>query len=239
MESQSLAVLKVSSTRGGCSKTVCGLDPATGVWAVIHVDFVNAFPRFEWGAVDAAMAAQLPEFAAWTRWCHDDVADVDLPSGDVHRARRGAEQGDPHGSLQCGVVLANVVHSTSEEMARRKDLRSPGCFSFWYCDDGQAICRPPDVDLFLECLDAEAEKVGATRGDGPDVKKSCAIGRPSGRFYPRSSTRVGSLSASAELAKWARPTPIATFWAPLRVRRLLRTFSFVNESPNSVICILL
>ena len=71
------------------------LDLATGVWAFIDVDFVNAFPRFEWGAVDAAMAAQLTELAVWTRWCHEDV---DLPSGDVHRARLGAEQGDPHGS---------------------------------------------------------------------------------------------------------------------------------------------
>ena len=41
---------------------------------------------------------------------------------------------------------------------------------FWYCDDGQAICRPEDVDLLLECLDAAAANVGATRGEGSDVK---------------------------------------------------------------------
>ena len=87
------------------------LDPATGVWAVIDVDFVNAFPRFEWGAVDAAVAALLPELAAWTRWCHDDVADIDLPSGDVHRARRGAEQGDPHGSLRSRPCERRAFHS--------------------------------------------------------------------------------------------------------------------------------
>ena len=147
------------------------LDPATGVWAVIDVDFVNAFPRFEWGAVDAAMAAQLPELAAWTRWCHDDVADIDLPSGDVHRARRGAEQGDPHGSLQCGVVLANVVHSTSS-------VRQ-GVFLFGIVMTDKPFVGPPTSIYFLECLEAEAEKVGATRGDGPDVKSHVRlVGHP-------------------------------------------------------------
>ena len=32
------------------------------------------------------------------------------------------------------------------------------------------LCRPSDVDLFLECLDAAAARVGATRGEGSDVK---------------------------------------------------------------------
>ena len=32
------------------------------------------------------------------------------------------------------------------------------------------VCRPQDVDLFLECLDAAAARVGATRGEGTDVK---------------------------------------------------------------------
>ena len=155
------------------------LDAATGVWAIVDVDFVNAFPSFEWDAIDEAMAAQLPELAAWTQWCHQEPADIDLPCGGVHHARRGAEQGCPHGSLQCGVVLAEVVKEAAAEMSRRKGGGKTGCFSFWYCDDGQAVCRPQDVDLFLECLDTVAARAGATRGEGVDVKSSVRlIGHP-------------------------------------------------------------
>ena len=145
-------------------------DVDAGVWAVIDVDLVNAFPSFEWDSVGDAMATAMPELEAWTRWCHERAADVELPCGELHRARRGAEQGDPHGSLQCGAVVAVLVRAAMAELARRKGAPLPECFSFWYCDDGQVVCRPKDVDLFLECLDAAAARVGATRGEGPDVK---------------------------------------------------------------------
>ena len=52
-------------------------DPSTGVWAVIDVDFVNAFPSLEWRAIDVAMEEQVPELAAWTTWCHATAADID------------------------------------------------------------------------------------------------------------------------------------------------------------------
>ena len=84
-------------------------DAAAGVWAVIDVDFVNAFPSFEHDAIDAAMAKHVPELQAWSKWCQVHTGDIHLPCGDSHRAHRGAEQGDPLGSLQCGAVLADVV----------------------------------------------------------------------------------------------------------------------------------
>ena len=56
-------------------------DPATGVWAVVDVDFVNAFPSLEWDAIGEAMADQMPELAPWTRWCQEFAADIALPSG--------------------------------------------------------------------------------------------------------------------------------------------------------------
>ena len=45
-------------------------DPSLGVWAVVDVDFVNAFPSFHWDAIDASMDELCPEMAAWSRWCH-------------------------------------------------------------------------------------------------------------------------------------------------------------------------
>ena len=154
-------------------------DAATGVWAVVDIDFVNAFPSLEWDAIDAATAELLPEIAAWTKWCHEAPADIDLPSGACHRADRGAEQGDPLRSMQCGVVIACLVRSAIAEMSTRKGTPLPECFSFWYCDDGQVVCRPADVGLFLECLDTVAARVGATRGEGCDVKSHVRlVGHP-------------------------------------------------------------
>ena len=64
-------------------------------------------------------------------------------------------------------------------MSRRKGGGPLACFSFWYCDDGQVVCRPADVDLFLECLGRAAATVGATRGEGEDVKSTVRlIGHP-------------------------------------------------------------
>ena len=154
-------------------------DSSAGVWAVVDVDFENAFPSMEHEAIDESVDRHVPELKQWSKWCQTHVGDIHLPSGDIHHARRGAEQGDPLGSLQCGVVLADVVHEASSEMQRRKGTEQPGCFSFWYADDGQVVCRPADVDLFLDCLDAAAAKVGATRGEGPDVKSLARlVGHP-------------------------------------------------------------
>ena len=149
------------------------------MWAIIDVDFVNAFPSFEHESIAASMAKHVPELQAWSSWCQAHTGDIHLPCGDSHRAHRGAEQGDPFGSLQCGVVLADVVAEATAEMQRRKGGGPLGCFSFWYCDDGQVICRPADVDLFLECLDAAAAEAGANRGEGADVKSTVRlVGHP-------------------------------------------------------------
>ena len=112
----------------------------------------------------------------------------------------GAEQGDPHGSVQCALTLAGVASRTRagiiEARARAgptagapvasggsdsaapevPGLRPvPGYFDAWFADDGQLVCRPHDLDAVLRRMDAEAHKVGATRGAGPDVKSEVKI----------------------------------------------------------------
>ena len=154
-------------------------DPATGVWAVVDLDFANAYPSLEWDAIDESMAHQLPELAAWTRWCHGSAGDVHLPSGGVHHARRGAEQGDPHGSVICGSVLADVSKRARAAFLQHKGTQLPEAFTAWYADDGQSICRPSDLDLYLACVDEAAAAVGATRGEGEEVKTHVRlIGHP-------------------------------------------------------------
>ena len=82
---------------------------------------------------------------------------VFVPAGEKYKARRGAEQCDPLASMQCGCVIADIVASAMADMKTQKPLGEDlACFGFWYADDGQYVCRPSDVDLFLLCLDRAA-----------------------------------------------------------------------------------
>lgn len=142
--------------------------------AVIDVDLCNAFPSLEWDAIRTAVAKHVPSLLAWVMWCHEAGASVDLPSGGVYDVDRGAEQGDPLGSLMCALVLVDVVARTKER------LNADDCefFDAWYIDDGQLFCEPGRVDLVLRTLDEELAAVGATQGaiDGDvDVKSSVRI----------------------------------------------------------------
>ena len=48
-------------------------------------------------------------------------------------------------------------------------------FDMWYMDDGQLVCKAEHVDVILRSLDDEAEKIGAVRGRGVDVKSTVRI----------------------------------------------------------------
>lgn len=75
-----------------------------------------------------------------------------------------AEQGDPLGSLYCGIVLIYVVGRTREHMRATLDIDSDIFFDVWYMDDGQVVLDPMHVHIFLQLFDEELQKVGATRG---------------------------------------------------------------------------
>ena len=149
-------------------ETICQ-DAANGVWTIIDADLVNCFPRLEWDDIDETMSNALPDIAPCTAWCHKASADIELPSGRVHRAGRGAEQGDPHGSLQAGLVLARCVRRALADVAAQRG-EQPRAFSMWFADDGQIICRPADVHDILVALDAALAQAGATRGFVPEAK---------------------------------------------------------------------
>ena len=68
---------------------------------ILDLDLKNAFPSFEWDHIRAAVDSYAPDVAAWTRWCHADENSEILPCGRVVWSNRGAEQGDPLGSLFC------------------------------------------------------------------------------------------------------------------------------------------
>ena len=165
-------------------------DPAHGVWALIDLDWQNCYPSLEWDDVEESTERWVPALGPWTRWCHgirveQPGGDADqapetqpmveracqpalLPSGGLHLTARGAEQGDPLGSLQCGLVLSDV----SDDASVAREARAPGApaLDVWFADDAQVLCRPSLVELFLETMDAAAAGRGARRGRGADCK---------------------------------------------------------------------
>ena len=62
-----------------------------------------------------------------------------------------------------------------EEKASSEERSTYQFFDSWYMDDGQLFCRPEDVQDILSALDEELGRVGATRGEGNDVKSIARI----------------------------------------------------------------
>ena len=44
-------------------------DPGRGVWAVVDVDFQNAFPLLYYVAIDSALETNVPELRPLSKWC--------------------------------------------------------------------------------------------------------------------------------------------------------------------------
>ena len=56
-----------------------------------------------------------------------------LPCGAFLKVDRGAEQGDPLGSVYCALVIADVLDLVRERL-RERGIHA---FDVWYMDDGQ------------------------------------------------------------------------------------------------------
>ena len=177
---------------------------------------INAFPSLEWPAIDVAMREEVPEMARWSEWCHV-AAPVLLPNGDEHLANRGAEQGDPDGSLQCGAVIALARRRAREAFrvalaaaAGPGELPPPSlAFDAWYADDGQGIMRPERLELFLQTLDEELKLVGCTRGEVPLAKSSVTlIGHPDALTQLDSSWATAYVQRTCEIMEPNAPTDV-------------------------------
>ena len=77
---------------------------------------------------------------------------------------RGAEQSDPLGRLQGGVVIADV----STEAGSRLAATSPGssAFDVWFADDEQVLCRPAALGPYLRPIDDAGPLRGMVLGRG-------------------------------------------------------------------------
>ena len=147
------------------------------VVAILDLDLRNAFPSLEWPAIRAAVASQAGDISPWTEWCHQKAARINLPAGVWTTCDRGAEQGDPLGSLYCALVLVDCAAAAAAA------VRAAGYWvaDFWFADDGQVILPPDAVDLYLRAFDASLSAVGGTRvGTDGKVKSTVKLLGPPG-----------------------------------------------------------
>jgi len=162
-------------------------DPG-GDWALLDLDLANFFPTLEWQSIGDAVNSDLPELSSWTDWAQSEPVRVFLPSGEIKMLDRGAEQGDPLGSLQSSLVLGRVVERTRSRLSEERGELDGSFADVWFIDDGQVLIKPQAVDDFLRILDEELAEVGSSRGEGEGVKSVC-------RFF-------GPQQARGQSAEW-------------------------------------
>ena len=68
-------------------------------------------------ATRSAVEECLPSLSPWVAWCHAAPVAILLPCGRTVLSDRGAEQGDPMGSLFCGLVIARVISKVPARMS--------------------------------------------------------------------------------------------------------------------------
>jgi hypothetical protein len=132
------------------------------------VDLKNAFPNFEWDAIRGAVSEFVPEIPPSTERCHREAAQVFLPSCGRMWADRGAEQGDPFGSLHYGLALAMISERTKERQRAAGSV--VGDWGFLMLEHGtwmpasSSVAPASWMYSLLRAFDAYAAKVGVTRG---------------------------------------------------------------------------
>ena len=164
--------------------------------AVLDLDLRNAFPSLEWDAIEAAVAEHAPELGPWTRWCHAEPAQIQLPAGDWVRCDRGAEQGDPLGPAYCGLALLRCV------AADRLAVEAAGgwVWDAWYMDDGPILLPPAMAATYLTAFDYELARAGVPAclvGNSESVAK--LVGSPAARAAVHPSWSAGTVATTCKL----------------------------------------
>ena len=114
--------------------------------ALLDLDLRNAFPSLEWHSIREALEEEFPVLLPWARWCHQDAASVQLPTGEWTLCDRGAEQGDLHGPIQCAVVVLRAARRAREAV----ETAGLGVWDAWYMDDGQVALPVAAAGIYAQ-----------------------------------------------------------------------------------------
>ncbi len=142
------------------------IDPVV----VADLDMRNFFNTVEWAAIRESVHRHFEEAIHVVEWEQRSPGTTVLPDGAAFRFNRGAEQGEPLGSVKAVLPLGEARGKVA---ARGAEFR--GACDEWFIDDGTLICAPGLLDPWLRAFDAELARIGATRGQGDNVKSTVRL----------------------------------------------------------------
>ena len=151
------------------------IDPLVSV----DSDLANCFCTLEWDTMREDLQTIVPEVMPWVSWQQQSPGVVVLPCGDELSIDRGAEQGDPLGSLEAASSLGAASLAAHKSMCGENrelaDISPQEHWGIdqWFADDGQLFLKSNHADSFLRKIDGELHKRGAFRETG-EYKKSVA-----------------------------------------------------------------
>lgn len=136
---------------------------------IADLDMKNFFNSVEWPAIRESMRRHLEQATPVVEWEQRERGVTILPDGSEFLFDRGAEQGEPLGSVKASLPLGDA----------RARVASSGVAAHvvdeWFIDDGQLVCAPRAFDPWLRAFDAEVARIGATRGQGEGVKSTARL----------------------------------------------------------------
>ncbi len=153
-------------------------------FVAFDLDMVNFYGSIEWPKIREAMSTHFQESERWTQWTHQQPAVAVTPAGREVASDRGAQQGDGFGAAQASLSLGEARTEAFTEytgLGLRGSSDPSGVCDQWFVDDGQALVVPAFADAWLRCFDRALKPIGATRGEGNDVKSVARLVCPPGR----------------------------------------------------------
>ena len=130
----------------------------------------NFFNSVEWPAIRETLRTHFSEASKVVEWEQQEPGIMVLSDGSEFEFNRGAEQGEPLGSLKAALPLGDARGRVAPGVERPHRVCDE-----WYIDDGQVVCAPALFDPWLRAFDLEIDAIGASRGSGQDVKSSVRL----------------------------------------------------------------
>jgi hypothetical protein len=125
---------------------------------VTDTDLENCFCTLEWDKMREDLQLQLPNALPWVSWQQAEPVAVVLPCGEDTVADRGAEQGEPFGSIETAVMVGSASQEAHQDLERQAPPQvgtstPSGFVDHWYVDDGQFFTKPSLADAALRHMD--------------------------------------------------------------------------------------
>jgi hypothetical protein len=112
------------------------LDAAISLdWALLQVDFSNAFNLVRRDVFCQSTLEQFPTLGPWVTWCYDSPSHLFYEGEIVCDSARGVQQGDPLGSLLYCHVLRHVSLGIADIFATAEPTAA--ALNSSYLDDGE------------------------------------------------------------------------------------------------------